>query len=66
MEFETLAEILSGINMSTEDSEVGVFVCGPISMQESVASFCIGSTESTKDEAKSKASLSFHFINFYL
>lgn len=60
---DMLAEIATG----TADSEVGVFVCGPTSMQEAVASFCTRHDKRLKrDERKLKCSFNVHFLNFSL
>ncbi|WOL14390.1 ferric reduction oxidase 8, mitochondrial [Canna indica] len=63
-----LAEMLCEISLGTEEgSEVGVFVCGPTSMQKSVASFFTSCKKrSRQGEGKPKCSLDVHFISFSL
>ncbi|KAJ8484147.1 hypothetical protein OPV22_016632 [Ensete ventricosum] len=62
-----LGDMLAEIATGTGDSEVGVFVCGPTSMQEAVASFCTRHSKRLKRaEMKHKCSFNVHFINFSL
>lgn len=59
-----VAEMLLEHIREAGDSKVGVFVCGPDSMQESVASFCTKYYQ--KSGRKSKCLYEFHSINFSL
>ncbi|XP_042420246.1 ferric reduction oxidase 8, mitochondrial-like [Zingiber officinale] len=62
-----LVEMLDEIEFGTEEEEVGIFVCGPASMNESVASFCIANRQCRKkDQRKQKCNFNVHFINFSL
>ncbi|CAD5179643.1 unnamed protein product [Musa acuminata subsp. malaccensis] len=62
-----LGDMLAEIATGTGDSEVGVFVCGPTSMQEAVASFCTRHNKRLKrEERKLKRSFNVHFLNFSL
>ncbi|URE12420.1 ferric reduction oxidase 8 [Musa troglodytarum] len=62
-----LGDMLAEIATGTGDSEVGVFVSGPTSMQKAVASFCTRHNKRLKtDERKLKCSFNVHFITFSL
>ncbi|KAJ4751913.1 Ferric reduction oxidase 8 [Rhynchospora pubera] len=61
------SDVLSDIsNESTEDENIGVFVCGPDSMKESVASFCKGNPKIDNCKNGSSSSFVFHSVNFSL
>ncbi|KAJ6814235.1 ferric reduction oxidase 8, mitochondrial [Iris pallida] len=60
-----LIDIVSELQNELGRSEVGVFVCGPDSLQRSVASVC-RATCSQKYGRKNKLLLRFHSINFSL
>ncbi|MQL98196.1 hypothetical protein Taro_030904 [Colocasia esculenta] len=60
-----LIEILEALYEQTERADVGVFVCGPDSMQESVASFCKKHQKFT-EHGRQKRTLAFHSIKFSL
>ena len=57
-------DVLSELPRETGDAEVGVIVCGPESMQQSVASFC--KTKGKKKRSKHENLFNFHSINFSL
>uniref|UniRef100_A0A1D1ZD15 Ferric reduction oxidase 8, mitochondrial n=1 Tax=Anthurium amnicola TaxID=1678845 RepID=A0A1D1ZD15_9ARAE len=59
-----LLEILEDLYDQTGESKVGVFVCGPDSMQESVASFC--KKHQKFNEKRTKHTPAFHSIKFSL
>ncbi|KAI0524549.1 hypothetical protein KFK09_003923 [Dendrobium nobile] len=63
-----LIDILSEEATEIEENKVGVFVCGPDSMQESVASFCRKYSRDTKirKNRRKKCSFVYHPINFTL
>lgn len=58
--------MLDEIEFGTEEAEVGIFVCGPTSMNESVASFSRANRQSRKNQRKQKCDFNVHFINFSL
>lgn len=60
------ADILSELSTETEGQRVGVFVCGPGSMQESVASFCRKCNLKLKNDKSRKCFFDLHSINFSL
>lgn len=61
------ADILSELSAEIEESKVGVFVCGPDSMQESVASFCRACLQkSNGGDKKKKRHFNYHSVNFSL
>ncbi|EHA8590078.1 hypothetical protein COCNU_scaffold014723G000010 [Cocos nucifera] len=53
-----LIDILSELSAKMEESKVGVFVCGPDSMQKSVATFCRAYLQ--------KSNFNYHSVNFSL
>ncbi|KAM0944172.1 putative ferric-chelate reductase (NADH) [Dioscorea sansibarensis] len=59
-----LIDVLSELPRETGDAEVGVIVCGPESMRQSVASFC--KTKGKKKRSKHENLFNFHSINFSL
>ncbi|XP_027123612.1 ferric reduction oxidase 8, mitochondrial-like isoform X2 [Coffea arabica] len=60
-------EVFCKFSNETEGSSVGVFVCGPESMKESVALTCKLSSRAFRvDSQKRKLSVSFHSLNFTL
>ncbi|XP_020106498.1 ferric reduction oxidase 8, mitochondrial isoform X2 [Ananas comosus] len=61
-----LSDILSELSTETEGQRVGVFVCGPGSMQESVASFCRKCNLKLKNDKSRKCFFDLHSINFSL
>ncbi|XP_010248638.1 PREDICTED: ferric reduction oxidase 8, mitochondrial [Nelumbo nucifera] len=62
-----LQDILAQFPTQSGGSNIGVLVCGPESMKESVASFCKKNSQGPKIEAKrSKPYFSFHSLNFSL
>lgn len=62
-----LIELLSELSTGYEDSKVGVFVCGPDSMRESVALFCRGySQKSNGGGGREKCYFIYHSVNFSL
>ncbi|XP_042500888.1 ferric reduction oxidase 8, mitochondrial [Macadamia integrifolia] len=62
-----LEDIISKFPIQSGGSDVGVIVCGPESMKESVASFCRQNSQSLKRSAnKRKPNFSFHTLNFAL
>lgn len=62
-----LTDLLSELANKTVDSNVGVFVCGPDSMQRSAASFCRTHCRKFKgNDQRQKCIFSFHLINFSL
>nr|CAD1820102.1 unnamed protein product [Ananas comosus var. bracteatus] len=61
-----LSDILSELSAETEEQRVGVFVCGPGSMQESVASFCRKCNLKLKNDKSRKCFFDLHSINFSL
>ncbi|XP_043687052.1 ferric reduction oxidase 8, mitochondrial [Telopea speciosissima] len=62
-----LQDILSKFPIQSGVSDVGVLVCGPESMKESVASFCQQNSQGLKIGAKKrKPNFSFHPLNFAL
>ncbi|XP_072963079.1 ferric reduction oxidase 8, mitochondrial isoform X1 [Typha angustifolia] len=61
-----IAELLSDSSIGTGESQVGVFVCGPYSMQESVASFCRTYSCNLKDAERQKSAFIYHSFNFSL
>ncbi|KAK1294695.1 hypothetical protein QJS10_CPA16g00429 [Acorus calamus] len=60
-----LLDVLSEIPIQTEESNVGVLVCGPESMQEAVALFCNKSSHRLGDSER-QPNFCFHAINFSL
>lgn len=63
-----MTDLLLEETIETEENKVGVFVCGPDSMQESVAYFCRKYSRGTTlkmDESK-KCSFVYQSINFSL
>ncbi|KAG0462601.1 hypothetical protein HPP92_021077 [Vanilla planifolia] len=64
-----LIDVLSEEPVEAGETKVGVFVCGPYSMQESVALFCRSYSMGAmlrRDGKKKKCSFLFHSINFSL
>ncbi|XP_050222371.1 ferric reduction oxidase 8, mitochondrial isoform X2 [Mercurialis annua] len=58
-------EIFSKFSMETRGSDVGVFVCGPETMKESVASLCQLKSQGFNIAAKgNKPYFTFHSLNF--
>lgn len=64
-----LTDVLAQEPIESEESRIGVFACGPSSLQVSVASFCKNYSKGTmlrKDGRKRKCSFVYHSINFTL
>ncbi|XP_008777197.2 ferric reduction oxidase 8, mitochondrial isoform X2 [Phoenix dactylifera] len=62
-----LIDILSELSAEIEESKVGVFVCGPYSMRESVATFCRAYLQkSNGGDSKQKCHFNYHSVNFSL
>nr|XP_010906716.1 ferric reduction oxidase 8, mitochondrial [Elaeis guineensis] len=62
-----LIDILSEWSAEIEESKVGIFVCGPDSMQESVATFCRARLQkSNGGDRKQKCHFNYHSVNFSL
>ncbi|KAF9590246.1 hypothetical protein IFM89_032024 [Coptis chinensis] len=62
---ECVTDIFSKFPMQTGGSDIGVFVCGPESMKESVASLCRRNSECFTVSAKRrKPCFNFHSLNF--
>lgn len=60
-------DIFDKFRNETGGLDVGVLVCGPESMKESVASICLQKSKSVKNGAKRKETcFSFHSLNFTL
>ncbi|KAJ3701664.1 hypothetical protein LUZ61_005369 [Rhynchospora tenuis] len=60
------SEVLSDISKETDNENIGVFVCGPDSMKESVASFCKSNPKINNVNNGSSSSFVFHSVNFSL
>ncbi|KAF8378228.1 hypothetical protein HHK36_029567 [Tetracentron sinense] len=62
-----LQDVLSKFPVETGRSEIGLLVCGPQSMKESVALFCQQNSQGLKMDAKRrKPYFSYHSLNFAL
>ncbi|KAL0356242.1 UNVERIFIED_CONTAM: Ferric reduction oxidase 8, mitochondrial [Sesamum radiatum] len=59
-------DIFSGFTSETGGSDIGVLVCGPEPMKESVASACRLAPVSQKSTKGKRSNFSFHSLNFTL
>ncbi|XP_062116160.1 ferric reduction oxidase 8, mitochondrial [Humulus lupulus] len=59
-------EILKKFPTETGGSDIGVLVCGPETMKESVALLCSQNSQCFKCGAEKKTSFTFHSLNFTL
>ncbi|KAK4438562.1 Ferric reduction oxidase 8, mitochondrial [Sesamum alatum] len=59
-------DIFSDFTSETRGSDIGVLVCGPESLKESVASACRLALVSQKNAKEKRSNFSFHSLNFTL